>query len=365
MEIRDQVRTAVQDEALKAVMPLRRAGIGASMGVGKTLIGLRHMNANYTDYCKFLVVGPKRSVLNEWKNEAVKHNMEHLLPHIDFTTYLSLNKQHNDYDIVYLDECHSLLLSHAEWLRNHEGKILGLTGTPPKFERSEKGRMVAEFCPISYTYVVDEAVGDSILNDYRIMVHTLPLDTRKNLLVDKGDRHWYTSETEMYNYWSKRLDNARNKKEQQIMSVMRMRALQDFTSKEILAKAMLDQSTEKTILFSNTQEQADRLCKHSYHSNNPESEETLQAFKNGEISKLSCVLQLNEGVNIPNLKVGIIMHAYGNERKLAQRIGRLLRLNPDETSTIHILCYSGTVDEKWVKNALENFDQAKITWNRK
>jgi hypothetical protein len=56
------------------------------------------------------------------------------------------------------------------------------------------------------------------------------------------------------------------------------------------------------------------------------------------------------------------MHAYGNERKSAQRIGRLLRLNPDETATCHILCYKDTVDEKWVKNALSEFDSSKIKY---
>jgi superfamily II DNA or RNA helicase len=67
-------------------------------------------------------------------------------------------------------------------------------------------------------------------------------------------------------------------------------------------------------------------------------------------------------VNIPDLKQGIIMHAYGNERKSSQRIGRLLRLNPDDTAIVHILCYVDTVDEKWVRDALENFDQSKIMW---
>jgi superfamily II DNA or RNA helicase len=41
------------------------------------------------------------------------------------------------------------------------------------------------------------------------------------------------------------------------------------------------------------------------------------------------VVQLSEGISIPNLRVGIIWHAFGSERKAAQRIGRLLRLNPD------------------------------------
>jgi len=95
---------------------------------------------------------------------------------------------------------------------------------------------------------------------------------------------------------------------------------------------------------------------------NIDSEDNLKLFKEGKINRLSCVLQLSEGVNIPNLKQGIIMHAYGNERKAAQRIGRLLRLNPDDQAIVHILCYKNTIDEKWVKDALEFFDDSKIEW---
>jgi superfamily II DNA or RNA helicase len=125
-------------------------------------------------------------------------------------------------------------------------------------------------------------------------------------------------------------------------------------------KSILKQVNDKCIIFANTQEQADRICKYSFHSNNIKSDENLQLFKDSRIQKLSCVMQLNEGVTIPNLKVGIIMHSYGNERKSNQRIGRLLRLNPTETAYIHILCYKDTIDEKWINNALEGLDQSKI-----
>ena len=56
------------------------------------------------------------------------------------------------------------------------------------------------------------------------------------------------------------------------------------------------------------------------------------------------------------------MHAYGNERKTSQRIGRLLRLNPNDVATCHILCYKNTVDSTWVQNALKDFDQTKIKY---
>jgi len=56
------------------------------------------------------------------------------------------------------------------------------------------------------------------------------------------------------------------------------------------------------------------------------------------------------------------MHAYSNNRKLSQRFGRLLRLEANETATIHVLCYKDTIDEMWVKQALEEFDNTKIKW---
>ena len=56
------------------------------------------------------------------------------------------------------------------------------------------------------------------------------------------------------------------------------------------------------------------------------------------------------------------MHAYGNERKSAQRIGRLLRLNPDDMAVCHILCYQHTIDEVWVSKSLSSFHQDKIKY---
>lgn len=360
MKTRDQI----QKEALTALEPHYRAGVGITMGGGKTLIGLKHMDSLWDPDVMFLVVAPKKAILDEWVSQAEQHGLSHLISHIDFTTYLSLPKQDHNYDAVYLDECHSLLFSHADWLNGYKGRIIGLTGTPPKFKGSEKGKMVDKFCPIVYTYQTDEAIEDNILNDYEIVVHLLPLDTQKNIRMQGKGTEWFTSEQQSYTYWTNRLENAVSGKEVQIMRVMRMKALMGFPSKERYVKKLMNKIDEKLIIFANTQEQADKFGVASYHSNNPDSEENLQKFKRGDIMDLACVLQLNEGVNIPNLKEGIIMHAYGNERKSSQRIGRLLRLNPKDKSRIHILCYEDTVDESWVKSALEGFDQSKIKYTR-
>jgi superfamily II DNA or RNA helicase len=364
-----KTKNEIQSEALSTIKPLRKAGLGISMGVGKTRICLDHfrlvqklIRKKYDRDAKALIVAPKKVILENWKAEAIKWGMEDLINKMVFTTYISLIKQDLDYDIVYLDECHSLLYSHEAWLKEFNGNIIGVTGTPPKREKSEKGKMVSRYCPIVYEYFVDEAVNDNILNEYSITVHLLELDNANTILIEKGSRKWYTSEIKNYNYWSDRISNSNTPKERQITSVQRMKAMQTFPSKDDYAKRLLNQSKHKCLLFANTQNQADKLCKYSYHSNNVNSEDNMLLFKNGQITKMSCVLQLNEGANIPNLKEGIIMHAYGNNRKSAQRIGRLLRLNPNDTANIHILCYKDTVDLKWVKSALEDLDQNKISW---
>ena len=351
----------VQEEAIKATDGRQKCSVVLGTGVGKTLVGLTHMENNTTPLMKCLVVAPKKAIFQSWKDDAVKFGKEELLGRMVFTTYLSLNKHKpTDYDVVYLDEMHSLLDSHRGFLQLYKGKILGLTGTPPKRDYSEKGRLVQEFCPVVFTFKADDAVENGILNDYQIVVHQLSLSNEKVYEAKMSNKTYFTAETSNYTYWSRRLDIGSGN--MHMLRVMRMKALMEYPSKEMYVRKLFSDIDSKCILFANTQAQADMLCSHSYHSKNPESEENLRMFKAGEITKLSTVMQLNEGVNIPNLKQGIIMHAYGNERKAAQRIGRLLRLNPDDKAIVHILCYMDTVDEKWVKEALEGFDQTKIIW---
>lgn len=359
-------KTSIQEECLQRILPLKRCGAAISMGVGKTLLGLKHMHEMYLAGARrFLVVAPKRSIFQSWKDDAVKFNMQHLLPYIKFSTYIGLPKQKTDYQVVYLDECHSLLYTHQPFLSKYEGSILGLTGTAPKWAGSEKGVMVETYCPIVYEYIVDDAVEDGILNDYRIIVHRIKLDSARNYLKkNRAGGQWMTSELNDYNYWTNKIDAAVTEKAMQIARVMRMKAMQVYPSKETYARKLLQEQTEKCLLFCNTIDQAHKMAAFSYTSKNPKSDRNLEKFKLGEIDKMACVLQLSEGINIPGLKSGIIMHSYGNERKASQRIGRLLRLNPDDVAEMHILCYADTIDERWTKQALAEFDQTKITWKQ-
>ena len=347
-------RNALHQEALSHILPHNRCGVNMCMGTGKTRLGLKVIAAR--KYKKILVVIPKKSVMSSWIEELkIYPEMSKL---ITFSTYRSLVKQDNSYDFIILDEFHSLTSKHIPFLQSYKGDILGLSGTPPNNMFDIKYTMMTTYCPIVFTYTIDQAVAN-MLNNYEIIVHKLSLSKVKNLKKKGKSTTWVSSEEHDYNYLTSKV-NYNTGRKKSYFAILRMSAMKTYPSKERLAKKLMQSITEKCILFCNTQEQADRLCKHSYHSKNPDSKENLELFADGRLQKISAVEQLNEGVTIPNLKEGIIMHAYGNNKKSAQKIGRFLRLTKDQVAKVHILCYRDTIDEEWVKKALVNFDESKI-----
>lgn len=369
-------RQALQDHILAVIQDRQLAGVAVATGVGKTLIGLRDMarllassRLSGSATKSFLVAAPTQAILDSWPLEARKFGLAHLLDQIEFTTYRSLSKtlSRGRYHKLYLDECHALKDSHEPSLKAHvtqQNSVLGLTGTPPAQADSEKGRLVATYCPMLIDYTTDEAVLAGLLNDYRLVVHRLPLSSVRDYVVAfQSGSQFTTSERESYQYWSTRLANAdQDKLSVESLRLLRMQALMHYPTKGRYMAHLASQFTEKVLLFTCNQQQAQEQATHTYHSKNKDSQVNLARFNTGEIQRLACVAQLSEGVNIPNLRVGIIWHAFGNERKAAQRIGRLLRLNPEETATVHLLMYQDTVDEQWVTQALAAFDPAKISY---
>ena len=96
-------REEIQILALGKALDCSRGTLVLSGGVGKTLIGLQHMDKQ-SKHSMFLVVAPKKSIFESWKDDAIKFKYEHLLSRITFTTYLSLSKQKLDYSVIYLDK---------------------------------------------------------------------------------------------------------------------------------------------------------------------------------------------------------------------------------------------------------------------
>jgi len=344
----------IQTEALDATNGVKYAGVVLGTGMGKTFLGIKHMLRGYTDCKMFLVVAPKINILKGWAKEMQERGYDYLLENVHFCTYLSLHKQQlNLYDCVYLDESHNVKIKHTKWLELNNSSVLGLTGTPPRYKTSESAIAAKNFFPTVYEYTVDEAIEAGLLNKYKIYIHQLSLSDKKTFRTKFG----VTSEQESYRKWCVKINN---NPLDQMAKVMRMKTMQSYNTKIEYAKKLLKQQTRKTLVFTDYTEQADFICTESYHSKNKKSKENLELFKEGKINKLSSVQQIEEGENIKGLEVGIILHAYANEKRLPQKIGRFLRLNPENTGVIHLLCYKETIDMTWMKAALKNFNKEKI-----
>jgi len=167
------LRDKLQQEALTEACRFRRSGLNLSVGFGKTKVGLMYLQKAGGNT---LIVVPKLDIIKSWEDDAVKFGYEEVIEKCTFTTYLSLHKYNpKDYRNVILEEAHNTKASHDPFLREFNGNILGLTGTPPVWKNSEKGEMMTKYYPIRYTYTTDEAVDQDILNDYNIHVHYIPL----------------------------------------------------------------------------------------------------------------------------------------------------------------------------------------------
>jgi superfamily II DNA or RNA helicase len=84
-------RDEIQSKALEATQGKHRSGLALATGVGKTLVGLLHLEREYSPLKNILIVAPKKSIIEEWKVQAVKFSKEDLLTNVTFSTYLSLN----------------------------------------------------------------------------------------------------------------------------------------------------------------------------------------------------------------------------------------------------------------------------------
>ena len=105
---------------------------------------------------------------------------------------------------------------------------------------------------------LDKNLNDNLANNLdnnseeNFIQSVSPLSIDNNLQVKTNNHKFFTSERKSYDYWTKRLADSQSKKEEQISSVMRMRVMMDFTTKETYTNQLLDEIED--IVKRNTQE---------------------------------------------------------------------------------------------------------------
>lgn len=72
----------------------------------------------------------------------------------------------------------------------------------------------------------------------------------------------------------------------------------------------------------------------------------LEAFNRGEYPVLVTSKVLNEGVNVPDANVGIVLSGSGSVREHVQRLGRILRKQGGKQAILYEVVTGGTVEER-------------------
>lgn len=301
--------------------------------------------------------------------------------------YISMHKYRSGYyDLVILDEGHHLTELSNQFFRNNICiAIMCLTATYPDRDRDPyKHALLHAIAPVIFSYPLEQGVEDELISEFEINVVLVVLDDlKKTIPAGTKAKPFMTTEMKHYKYISKwilgmqiemnsvQVQTGLSKKTPEQLykaisfaQLSRNRFIYNLGTKTKLVKAIMAKEITpglRTLVFAGSIKQCEELCgKQVYHSKTDDV--MLKAFKAKEIDMLGCVNALNEGVNIPDLDIGIISQVDSNQRALVQRVGRLVRYRPGHKARVWIACVQDTVDESWLKESLKGFNPERIKY---
>jgi len=312
------------------------------------------------DNINILIAYPDLKIKAAWEADFETRGYKN--PNITYTTHLSIKKHtETHYDLVVLDEIH--LLSEAQIEAVKElicVSVLGLTGTLSSGTEITL-REELKLCVLA-EYTIDQAIQEGVIVDYQITVVHVPLDNA--VKVDyKGKLKTEKQQFDAYGWVINKM--MATGKDTMFLRLARMRIIQNSLAKLNKTKQLLAKHKDERILvFCGVTKIADKLGIPSYHSKS-DDKDVFTNFAEGEGNHLAVVKIGNTGVTYKPLNRVIINYFDSNGENLAQKINRCMAMeynNPDKKAQIYIVCSNEEVEIKWLKKALEFFDQDKIKY---
>tara|TARA_R110000868_G_scaffold14285_9_gene66422 strand:+ start:1613 stop:2692 length:1080 start_codon:yes stop_codon:yes gene_type:complete len=309
-----------------------------------------------------LIAYPDVKIKDSWEADFEKRGYYN--PNITYTTHLSL-KKHVDlgYDLIIIDEIHLLSdaqLDAADELILGNPHVLGLTGTlSGATEREIEERL--DLHVIAH-YPIELAIQEGVIVDYEINVIKVPLDNTVMVKYKTKTR----TEKQQFDSYAWVIDQLeRQNRNTMFLRLARMRIIQNSLSKLNATKALLKKyKDERILVFCGLTKIADELGIPSYHSKSGEKQ-IFDDFAEGKGNHLAVVKIGNTGVTYKPLNKVIINYFDSNGENLAQKINRCMAMEyntPDKKAHIYIISSDEEVEAKWLKKALEFFDNSKIKY---
>lgn len=374
-----------QAQAIKAWAKANgRATIVAATGVGKTFISIRiidklkHSNPDLHT----IVLVPTTTLQEQW---IVELDQRGLSLNTEVFVMMGASKRSYKCDLLIIDEAHRIsseVLS-ANLVNTQYKYILGLTAT---FERLDgRHEILAKYAPVCDTITMEDALFNGWVAKYKDYV----------VVIDVPD-------IDIYNNYNSEFNKAYEFFNWDFSKAMSMAGKDGFKHRWEYAKELAPDSYEhqkemfKSITYYATSFMRSMQNRKKFVQNHPKKLEVAQeiikwrnnkkivtfsanvkmaeSFKDGyvytgkegkkknritleEFSKLSsgclhsCKMAI-EGLNVPDLTVGIMLGIDSSKTKATQSLGRICRLSKGKLGAeFFTLVINNTVETKWMQNA--------------
>lgn len=348
----------------------RRGVVSLPTGTGKTRLALAALACTATPA---LCLVPTRALLAQWVNTLANvyagpigclGDGDRTLAPLTVATYASatqhMAKLGNAFGLLVIDEAHHFGNSRFdEALEMSIAPLrLGLTATPPP-----PGKAAMALARLIGPAVFTLDVADLSENLAPLSRVQIPLS------LDDDERATYDALVSVYRealglfrlkhprgQWEDfvRLAAGTNEGRRGLAAWRRARHLLAFPrcKRRALAELLRDHQHRRTLVFVADNETAYAVAREhlimplTCDITRKERQAMLARFGRGELAALVSAQVLNEGLDVPEADVGIVVAGRLGEREHTQRVGRLLRPAPGKQAIVYELVVQGT-SEVW------------------
>jgi len=363
-----------QQDALDAWTASDRRGVlELPTGSGKTVIGLKAIEAVGESA---LVVVPTIDLLVQWRRELAAEfdcevgqlgGGEQVVGDVTVATYDSAYLRAEDlgdrFGLVVFDEVHHL---GGEGFRDIARMFaaparLGLTAT---FERPDGAHEVVEDLvgPLVYDLDVDDLAGDH-LADYDVKRVEVPLTDEERAAYEdaQGTFTDYLQQSNIqfrsgsdYQELVKRSGTDPRAREALLAKQRARRIVRESDAKVRELESILDaHRDDRVIVFTASTDLVYRLSERflvpaiTHETTASERDTILDRFRRGDYSRVVTANVLDEGVDVPDANVAVVVAGSGSEREFTQRLGRILRPKDDGgRALLYELVSADTAEER-------------------
>ncbi len=357
-----------QREALNSWMEDKRGIIVLPTGAGKTYIALKAIEELESPT---LVVVPTIPLLEQWREKVKKHlgvepgvvgggksDLRGITIITYDSAYLRADSIGNKFELVVFDEVHHLAaegyIEIAQYLASPYR--MGLTAT---LER-EDGRHTLLFPLVGgvvYKLTPYELSGEHLseFETIRIRVELTPEErARYDYLIKKYNeslRRAGIRISSLEDFKRMIMRSGLNKDARRALiywNQARKLAINSRAKLKVLEDLLESHRKDKVIIFTEFNEMAEEISKRflipliTHRTNKEERAKILEAFRVGSVTKVVTSKVLDEGVDVPDARVGIILGGTGSKREFVQRLGRILRKREGKRAVLYEIVSSGT-----------------------